>query len=946
MVTDADVATETNDTSDAMAADGSTIPTTQTTTTPAGAAFAYVANRGVSTPWLVPVDATGPGEALRLGPRRGAGYGLGQGDVSYPDITPDGTHIVVVFYPMATPSSSGTGGAVLFALAADGAKADAPVRLAAAEQLHALERVYRDGWMAYVDGQSVFAVRLDGSDADAPILVATAPAGQEIDGLRWVGSQMTLVYTQRSTSSGQDRKLFMSTVAPTGATPPEALHTAVGPAEWAVTDLPGDRIVASSSDDRLHAVSLTGSEPSVVLTPEGQLTGFVGKSSDGSRIVVVLRVTWKEERELVSVATDGSEADAPRVLTPAPLKSLKSIMSRDGTAVAWVGDSGSTRWAAYRADPAGVGPGEDPRITDWSTKKLHVTGFDAAADALVGSREDGAVLRYHLQHGGPAPPQVLALVEDVVNFSIPWPALSGDSSQVIYDANTPTGWHSWVVPLAGGEPIELPGPWYRDLLTPLGVLYHEYVNEGALFVADADGNHSALTPWHDTEIHNPHLVDDGRAVLYACETPSPGFYAASTKPSSDPQQVLVTPTDTESTPWTDWWSASPATVGAYLVRRSGKVVRSFALDGSDPEGVVLTNDSQPALALDPVSQRAVFVVGADLVSAPVDGAESPTVVMPIGEADMVHLSMLPGSDRVVVGLRAQGETSIYLAPVDGAAATAPDLVAAGLPGWFMGVAASATAEHIFMVLSVEATAVPHPDMLQAAPTGLGGSSLAGVAHDVAPSGYLLWHPGVWFDGGMDSIAVPGPVGSGDGVHVLLQGPDGLYSARCDGSQADAPVLLGGALQPLGASLSPDGQQVLLKEDQMVTIATIGEADSQRRLTAAVDGQLVDGRWTPDGGRVVFVSAPPTSFGKHAALQVVDADAESAVGTRLHAESFGLSAFAALTPDGETAVVGSTHGADHSLYLVPLDASGADEIPQAITPIDDVGERFLGFVPFQ
>ena len=172
----------------------------------------------------------------------------------------------------------------------------------------------------------------------------------------------------------------------------------------------------------------------------------------------------------------------------------------------------------------------------------------------------------------------------------------------------------------------------------------------------------------------------------------------------------------------------------------------------------------------------------------------------------------------------------------------------------------------------------------------------------------------------------------------------FFAAKADGSEADAPRLLGTATRPLGYPLSPDGDRLLLQEDGVITVARIDQADSQRRITAPVEGTLAAGAWTPDGQRIVFLSGSVASHGAQGALFVVEADAESATGTPLHAETFSVSRLAAVAPAGDAAVVKSTHGADHSLYLVPLDAAHSSEIPSPITPVDDVGERFLGFLP--
>lgn len=910
---------------------------------PGGTELAYAATRGVSTPWLVPVGPEGPGPVIRLGPRRGAGYGMGEGEVSYPEITPDGSTVVVVFYPLATLSSSGTGGATLFALGADGQSADSPVKVADAAQLHALERAYRVGWMAYVNGNQLFAARLDGSDAEAPLHVVTAPSGYEIDGLRWVGESGRLAWVQRPTSSGSGRRAYVADVTAEGAGAATLLQTAVGPAQWVAGVLADGRMVVAGPDDRLHAVDGLGGAPPVVLTPPDKIAGFVGATQDGLRMVAELRVTWLDTRDLVSVATDGSEALAPRMLTPTPARGLEPTMARDGTAVAWTAKNAAGQSAAFVAPAAGHAPGADPRVTPWGSQALHVTDFMAAAGPLVGSHDGGAVLRYATT-GPPVEPTVLALVPDVVNHGTPWPVLSADGEHVLYDASTPLGFRGWVVPIDGGDAVEVKSPWYRDLLSAKGILFHEPVTEGAVFAADLEGHVRALSGWHASEVLSPHLVDEGRYVAFACESPEPGLYAASTAPASTapgdaPKAALVMRNGAAPDPWTDGWSERPLVAAGHYLRRVDARILSYPLDGSGGgEGITVAADTAGPFTADPARGRVVFARGSGVWSAPVDGDGEETLVLTTGGA-VSHIAVLPGLDRVLVAFQA----GIVQAPLDGSGKDAPVKVAADLPGWLMGLRATETGGHVLTVHSIEATAVPHPDLMLAAATGLANGGQTGAPYALAPPGFLPWQVGPYSDG-LSGGALPGPVSSPDGQHALLVGPGGLHTALIDGSEAGSPRRLGSATMALSTRPGPGGERLLLQEEGAVVISVIGEAGSQRTVVKADPRPLGSAFWASDGQQIVFTRIEPSSWKGQGALFVVDAAADAAEGTPLLPEGFLMSRLVSLAPAAPYAVVESTHGADHSLYLVSLNPANAAAPPSAITPVDDVGESFLGFLP--
>ena len=894
------------------------------TDAPPATALVYVAHRGVSTPWFVPVDGSGAGPAVQLGPRRGAGYGLGEGDVSYPLVTPDGATVVVAFYPLATPSSSASFGAVLFALPVTGAGATAPVRVASAADLHVLDRDARDGWLAYVDGRRLYAARLDGSNAGAEVPVAEVAEGQEIRSPRFVVGTSYVAY-QRGTWSGGAAEVVVSEVPGAGA-PGAVVQTTAGPAELLAGELEGGRLVVRGPDDRLYAVDIDGTKEPVVLTPEGVIADFVGATADGSRIVAELRTTWAEDRELISAAADGSDATAPKKLTPKPAQGLSPLMSRDGAAVAWTTKNEVGQWAVFVAPSSGLTPSQDPRVSSWSAQRLYVTAFDAAAGALVGARDDGAVLALATA-GEPVAPKVLALVSDVVNLSIPWPVLTVDGQRVLYDANTATGWHAWTVPVKGGEATELPDAWYRDLITPFGLLHHEYVEEGAVFKAGlTPGSPTPLTDWHDSAIVDARLVPGGGHVVYAASSPAPGWYAASTTPPGPPGRTLVMDAPAAATPSSGWSPDRPLETKTHLVRINGGKVESAALDGSNVGApLILAGEATSPFVIDSEGGRALFVGASGVAAARVDGSEPPVLLLKTA-GPVRQIALLPDSQRALVAIGGDTGATIYAAPLDGSGADAPVLVAQDLPGWLIGMAPTAGGAYVYTVHSVEATAVPHPDVLLAARTD---GATGGAAYPLAPAGYTLWSGG--------------PVSSPNGLNALLGGPAGLYSARSDGSEAAAPRHLGSATETIGPPFSPDGTHLLLREGGSAVVVTLGQSDSQVGLTTAADGGAVRGEWTISGDRVVLLLSDAKGFDLSGALALVETIEPPSPPQRLHPAEFRGTHLHSLTPDGEAAVVESQYGMDRSLYLVPLASGQAHALPKPTTPIDDAGETFVGFV---
>lgn len=873
---------------------------------PAGEPRAVViVEAGVDVPWLVPVGPEGAGEPVALGPRRGAGYGAGEGQLAYPQLTPDGTTVVAVFQPLEGPD-------VLVALAADGSGAAAPVAVATAEELSPLERAYGDGLVAYVD-RDLYVAPLDG--ASPPVLVARAGDGHTIEDPAFVpGGRVAFVRAKQPSGTGS-AVLTASTDGSDADAPPAAGGAA--PLERLARVLPDGRLLGYRADGRLYAAAVGGDV--VALTPEGWLVTLVGASADGAHVVAELRTTWSDGRELVSAATDGSDAATPDALTLEPTADLEAVVSRDGARVAWVGKGTGSQWAVYEAPIVPV-PGDQPRrVSAWASQRLHVTDYLASFGALVGAN-DTAALRFPLPGDEQTAPVVLHSTT-VVNHSGPWPVVSADGAHVLFDANTPDGWRSWVVPLAGGTPTEHAGAWYRDLVTPFGILSHEYVTLGQGRAVGDDGAVTELTPWHEAPLQGAFVTEDGAWLVYACEAPAPGFYAARADTTAGPEPAadgapLLLPPDSATG---DWWARRPLYAGGTLAMRWGDVVEGVALDAPEvsasvPLLVGVTGDP----LVHPATGLVIAPQGDRVVAVSAKGGPPREVADAGGPVTGVALDST--GDRVLVVAQPGGPAVVLAAAVDGSDA-APLVVGAELPGWLLSL--TPLHQRVLSEHSVEATAVPHPDLLLASSYDVAAPETVTVAH--AP--YVRW------GGEAGTLGAPGLAApllvTADGAHVLLQGPGGLYSARTDGADA-TPRLLGPAVTQVGAGLGPDGETVLAAGEGTLTAAVAGQDGSQRVL-AEVDAPVVEARFVPtDPILVIYRTEDWTAPGTLWSVPLAGgAPAKLAD---------GAGAIVAVRDDG--AVLFEVAATDRGVSVVP--AAGGE--PVRLTPPDDAGEAFVGWAP--
>lgn len=905
----------------AAGADGAAAGADQAATAPAVPAgrAVWVAEYGVDTPWFAAVTEAGAAQPVQVGPLRGAGYGVGEATVAYPQLTPDGRTLVVVVQPLAGPDA-------LYALAVDGSMAAAPVKIADAPQLSALERHYTDTQAAWVSAGNLYRAALDGTQAGAPVLVAEAPAGTAIERPRWLpdGKRLAFVAKPKLGNGGQ---AYAALADGSQAKAPQLLGPA-GQSSWVVDVLADGRVVVAA--DRLYAAA-PDTGIAVALTPLDGTHAVVGIAKGGKRIVTRQHFGWKPERRLYSVATDGSEATAPIALSD-PALDLEATMSRDGQGVAWSARGTGNNWAVFIAAADGSSGPAGQRVSAWQGVRPRVTAALLGKLALVGTDGQGAVQRWPLPGGPDTQPVVLHTVPQIVNQSGPWPVLSTAGAQVIFDANTPQGWKSWTVPLTGGPATTLPGAWYRDLVTPFGVVVHAYTKRAGLFAAAAGGAAKALTGWHEASIQQAQLVADGSWALYACAAPKPGWYAAPTGASA-PAARWVMPV--ELPPGQGLTLPVPAILGDHVLALHNGKLDAWPLTpaSSGLATPVLASGVSQFLVH---AERAVAVQNGKLLAV----APGKVAVAVLNQGDVQAVAAVPGTNRVVAALGKPGQLQVVSARLDGSDAAAPPLLADAVPGLPLALLPTLAADRLVLAVSIEATAVSKPDLLLTAAL----SAPAPVAVTaLAPKGHWLWGTN-WMFEGFASVANPGVWQVPGGKRVLLTGPQGLMSARLDGSDATQPLHLGPGTRRVGAPYSPDGNWVLTAEGKALQLARPDQPGSQQALTPPLPQPVAEAVWTADAKAVVFRASGDFDQPEGAG-QLYRADlATPAVQPQplLPAGQVAVRLYG-LTPDG-TAAVWLRRSTDHSLFLAPVAAKGTAAPSIPLTPVDDVAEQLVGFVP--
>jgi dipeptidyl aminopeptidase/acylaminoacyl peptidase len=173
-----------------------------------------------------------------------------------------------------------------------------------------------------------------------------------------------------------------------------------------------------------------------------------------------------------------------------------------------------------------------------------------------------------------------------------------------------------------------------------------------------------------------------------------------------------------------------------------------------------------------------------------------------------------------------------------------------------------------------------------------------------------------------------PLWSPDGTTILYEGDDGPHLVAPDGTHDRLLFLQAFDGVPVGFSWSPDGSQIAfaLRHGTFVnrtSEAWIVEASgaSPRRMTEVPDGSYFEG-WTPDGGRIAYLS--PTTAGSKVGFQFVVAQLDGSDPVTLTGVDQGPSGW---SPDGTRPYW--LEGEWGSTRLVVIDAFGTDapiEIP--------------------
>ncbi|NUN16252.1 MAG: hypothetical protein HUU55_21705 [Myxococcales bacterium] len=787
---------------------------------PTGTQGIFTAVSSLDVAWWTPVGAGGVGNPLRLSPERGLGFGQGQGSVAYPIVAPDGKTVVVVFYPL-------TGGSLLYALFTDGSSQQNAVLLADAPDLSALERDISSTMLAYVSKETLYVVPLDGSGVHNPTKVATASPGERIEKPQWVKGQKRLTYRLTPIAGGKSRVL---SAAADGSEylQPIPLMVAGEPVDWVAGLLPGGKIIVRGDDDRLFVMTATGDNV-IPISPLGKLATVAGISDSGHRVALELRTNSFSDRELISVSILGTDTENPVVLTETPVGTLTSVAAESGGKIAWVVPEDGGKWGLYAGsfdDPAAF-----PRhlIAPLHGEKLYLTDYSAAGGAVVVSTESGNVYVADVTPGAPKPLRLLFSVPEIVNHSFPWPTFSADGNHVMFSANTPKGWQAWAVPTAGGETTEVMPPWYTDLIGPFGILASVPTTRSAIWTNDVGGGQAkTVTVVHESPILFPD-VDEGTAyVLYATAHPKPGWYVGATdgNDAGAPLRIIDLPDmDSYIMP-----ADRPTIVGDFAVSQKDGVLSAFSLSSPVPNNpVVLVPSGVTTFVTHPKTGRIFWAVGKDVqsITVPPSGSSewgTPMVVMSAVEPPQGLLVTADGTRVVAVTQGADG-ARVLAARANGEDVNTPWVVDEGVIGWPMGAALSPAGDTIVVIYSVMPTAVPHPDLMLVSTVQPTPNS-----RRVVPAGFLPWG----MAGCCDIVFQPADPRfmTPDGVWGIFVGPDGLYSARMDGSHAADPILLGEKTAQAGDGLSPDGKGVLSADATGVYLGAVGIAGSQRLLASS------------------------------------------------------------------------------------------------------------------
>jgi hypothetical protein len=866
----------------------------------------YVATAGVDTPGFIRVTNAEASPAIRIGPERGAGYGLGEATLVFRKATPDGERALIVLQTRDQKQ-------FLYALAADGSTADAPVRVAAADALDVDLEISPDGsQVLYVDRGMLYRARLSGEDASAPVLLATPPLDRQIRRPRWVlAGERAVFEIERQAGDGQIAATIHSArLDGSEAMAPVALTMSSFGQDRAQGVLPDGRVIAMLEAGVLWAIPADGGK-AVRLGPTGLYSPLIAVIDGGARLVVSLAQGANWPRRLAVLATDGSLADNPLYLSDV-VEDLQTIVSPDGKTVAYVGQVAGS-WAVFEVPATGASPPE--RVTAWLSSRPYLSTFTSNGAAMLAcSNADRTILRIDRPGSTSNVPVVIETGPPSQPGCPPQMVLTTDETQVLFNGHDSDGsWSSFQVPLKGGAPTLLVKGGAGQPL-PSGVVFFDLGHQtSAIFARLPSGDPRILTPWHPTAIRSARLAGD--TVVYRAEAT---WYAVASdgRDSEAPRRITPKGVDGEVLAITD----------DRLTLRSGSEpteLYSFALDGANADAPVVLAQAPKAWTLADSLGLLLYSKESSVFAVSTKGS---------GGAAVEVMKAVPGAYALAfdapnaLALAVVGE-QILAAPVDGSMSGSPIVVSSPGAELFAFNVAQKRGRALITLATTD-TAVPHPIAVLTARTG--GQDAAAKA-PLAPPGYLLLNTPDY-----GAPALSEPVFISDGESALLWGPEGLYSARVDGSEAAAPrsLFAGDSVELLPSlPIAPDGQGWVVKSGSLHYVMFDGLSPS-RELTPPLTQPVTKALWADGGTAIVFLTE-----GRLHIARIAGTEAHAL--TPLTSKSVEVGELVGLDPLGTGVIFQRASGPDRSLMVVP--ANGSETTPSSLTPIDDAAEELVGFV---
>jgi WD40 repeat protein len=894
----------------------------------------YVATAELDTPHFVPVNTSGPEATLRIGPDRGRGYGLGEGNLRYLTATPDGSQAIVSFETREREQ-------VLFALGTDGAQADEPIRIATASALSSDLVVSDDStFILYIDQHVLYRARLDGSDADSPVRLVSPPDGQSVVRPRLAAAVDRVVFEfERSSSSGNTYSNIYSVRADgSDADNPLALTNSTSVQNRAGAVLPDGRVIASFGDGILWALPVTGGE-AVRLSPTDLRVSMIGIINDGQEAIITLRQAYGWPRQLVKVSTDGSLADDPIPLS-GQLEDLQAVLSPDGSRLAYVARGEGNRWAVFDIPTEGSFSQVDIQITDWLSTRVYLWAYTPDLQSLVACDYNDGILRIDRPGSETSQPLVLTTATSY-QPGCRQVSLTGDGSRVLYSQYEGSGHGTWSIPLAGGQPVEVvPSP-YGGTHLATGVMYLELAHAtSAIFMTTSEGAPRRLTPWLSTAIEQAHLVQDQARLVYLTKGADAAWYSLAVDGQVDHEPVQIAPSGYHLS------LVNLTDTHLVLDEKSdvpGTRLLSYAFDGSNLDAPIVLAElfGETYYYIEELAQ--VIVASDNLVQlVDVDGPQAgqATTVM----RDVEHVQQLAydhQSRRVLAAIWNYETTDMVIAAkIDGSEADRPIVLATtgSFANAYHYINVVPEQERTLITLATDDTAVPHP--IQVLTVREGGQN-AGNEAPLAPQGYLLLGTPEFGE-----IARRIPRFTPDGIWSILGGPGGLFAARTDGSDAAAPrlSLAGDWIYLLkGLELAADGLGWAAQSDGVIYTFNVDASGEPVALTPAIEGSIQWAIWAKDDSCLVYTDGYSWLYGRLFLAHRDGSDAGRQVA--LTPEGIAVGEQIILAPDGETLIFQTMSGPDRSLLQLSLPTDSADSpaSPVPLSPIDDAAETFVGFL---